>query len=149
MSYDYQFDAKNGKFVCFCGADNCRGTMKDNVREEEDIHMKDKRNLAQLKFTSDLNYIKEVINNSQKRFHPLLMMARGEWEAIGMEGELEDKDTVRKYGVFLYRNLMESSNFLKKEKLWKIALLKKKKKKTVTKIPHYIRTVDVISLLNK
>ena len=56
LSYDYQFETEEAKaFKCFCGSENCRGTMAPRLRQEKNEISKAERRRC-------ISYGKQIVN---------------------------------------------------------------------------------------
>mmetsp|Transcript_32718 Transcript_32718/g.48443 ORF Transcript_32718/g.48443 Transcript_32718/m.48443 type:complete len:754 (+) Transcript_32718:161-2422(+) len=149
LSYDYRFDTRHGdRFICRCGAANCRGTMKGgkNLIEKEQEKKTQKQALAEAKSQEDKDrkFLAEVQrlkdnNFSQVDFmipdfqYPNETIAGGPYNRYKSEG--------RANRVFLWRNILIGSQFSNRA-----YLLKKKSKSKICKTVQ--KPVDVLSHLN-
>jgi hypothetical protein len=111
LNYDYHFDTKHGdKFVCRCGAPNCRGTMKGGGQQDE----KKKLNWKEAKARFDLD--KKFLEDTEKKkvisqVDALIPAAEFPHEAVS-NGPM---DKSRTYAVqnrlFLWRNATRGADF--------------------------------------
>ena len=73
LSYDYQFDTKDGdKFICRCGAENCRGTMKGGKSGEEGVQKKTKKQLladAKARVKRDRQFLLDLQASEKERLN--------------------------------------------------------------------------------
>jgi hypothetical protein len=119
LSYDYRFDTKHGdKFICRCGASNCRGTMKDTKQaaddEDEKKTVREVLNAAKVREEKDRRFLEEARriqdqNSSQVDAmipsfdYPNEFVAMGPYERYRFEGQANR--------VFLWRNILAGGNF--------------------------------------
>jgi hypothetical protein len=130
QSYDYHFDTKDGdKFICRCGADKCRGTMKGGVNNSNvaEVKKKTKKELwlqAKARLDKDKKFLDEIAQNEKSRLHLGKVYQPGE--------ENNESATLISSGphartkhlipggtkVFLWRNAIKGSNFYSRYQKW-------------------------------
>lgn len=117
LSYDYQFDTKHGdKFICRCGAENCRGTMKGGkqAKVEEKLSKADEWVKAKAEFDRDLKYLEEVERVEQEKATQVGIMVpsydfSNELVSNGPDKGRSDLGDNNK--LFLWRNAILGSKF--------------------------------------
>ena len=132
LSYDYQFDTRDAeKFICRCGAPNCRGTMKggSNVglqkdgESEENLTKKELLKVARANLERDRKYLEQIdIEETTRLFQVKATAPTNEKEnchLISTGPVRKDITEVRRLCLnrlkspsFLIRNLPHGSNFL-------------------------------------
>lgn len=149
LSYDYQFDTKHGdKFICRCGAANCRGTMKggkQNTEQAEDEKKTAKQALAaaKVKMEKDKKYLEDVVRIKAEKFsqvdvlipgyeYPNETVALGPFERYKLEGQRNK--------IFLWRNAQRGSGFSNR------AFLLEKQRRTQSP-PIDAPKIDVLAIL--
>ena len=112
LSYDYHFDTKQAdRFLCRCGAKNCRGTMQGgggsaeakkpaSWKEAKARYENGMRQLAELNEKQVTSQVGALIPAAE---HPTEYVAAGPPEKY--------RDTVVRNGVFLWRNAVRGSDF--------------------------------------
>eukprot|EP00591_Stephanopyxis_turris_P012618 CAMPEP_0195508434 /NCGR_PEP_ID=MMETSP0794_2-20130614/1637_1 /TAXON_ID=515487 /ORGANISM="Stephanopyxis turris, Strain CCMP 815" /LENGTH=598 /DNA_ID=CAMNT_0040635387 /DNA_START=534 /DNA_END=2330 /DNA_ORIENTATION=- len=163
LSYDYQFDTKHGdKFVCRCGAKNCRGTMKggprgkghsgingksiDEKKTKKQLLTKAKQRIERdQKFLEEMRIRRKHLNNTGL-FVPGADKNGSEPVANGPQ----KKFRYDAKHVFLWRNAVVGSDFSSRHWRWKDCAVKKGR--TVTALAQRAcnqnRNVDVIGALD-
>lgn len=149
LSYDYQFDTKNGeKFRCRCGAANCRGTMKGGKAEEGAVERKTRKEEwqdAKASYDRDLKYLEDVARDQVERASQvdyLVPGAENATEAVAVgPNEKKYRETALSNRLFLWRNVVQGDvsdrpRFLRR----------KGRKSSPTKM---LPTVDVLSAISK
>jgi hypothetical protein len=119
LSYDYQFDTKHGdKFVCRCGADKCRGTMKGGKQlagqDDEQKTLKQALAAAKAREEKDRKYLEDVQRIHDTNFSLVDVMIPasdypGEAVALGPHERYRTHDANNR--VFLWRNCVIGANF--------------------------------------
>ena len=114
LCYDYQFDTEHAsKFVCACGAEKCRGTMKGGrehaYKEEEKVKNKaEQLKDARAKEERDRNFVAKVQEGAVKRLDQtdLLVPECGGNDELVLSGPLPKyKNFVMDHNVALWRNV--------------------------------------------
>lgn len=158
LSYDYQFDTQNGeKFICRCGAPNCRGSMKggsgktaeDNVGREK----KSKKQLlleAKARVQRDKKFLQSVNESEKDRLHLTGQFVPGaDAEAAEMVASGPQERYRREaWGLFLWRNAYAGGDF--SSRYWKFVDRKNGKRKRRQNLAlrcGKLGTVDVISII--
>ena len=156
LSYDYQFDTQHGeKFICRCGAENCRGTMQGGRAEDKMVDKKSKKQLlseAKSRMLRDKKFLQTMFLSEKDRlyltgpFVPGVDMGQAEMVAGGPK----KKDFRETKNVFLWRNAKDGANF--SSRYWTFLDRKKSKKKKArqslaAKCSELIK-VDVVSFVN-
>jgi len=123
LSYDYHFDTKDGdKFVCRCGADKCRGTMKggaNNMDTEDELRKRSRKDLwvqAKAKLDKDKKFLDEIEESEKTRLHLGKLFLPGEEmnesaPLISGGPQGHQNQEVGGAKVFLWRNAMRGANF--------------------------------------
>jgi len=113
LSYDYQFDTKDGdKFICRCGAANCRGTMKGGKNgEEDDAQKKTKKQLlaeAKARIKRDKQFLLDLQASEKERLNLTGPFVPGEdkekAEAVAAGPNECYRQEVQENRTFLWRN---------------------------------------------
>ncbi|GMH71126.1 hypothetical protein TrST_g11329 [Triparma strigata] len=114
LCYDYQFDTEHAsKFVCACGAEKCRGTMKGGrehaYKEEEKVKNKaEQLKDARAKEERDRNFVAKVQKGAVKRLDQtdLLVPECGGNDELVLSGPLPKyRNFVMDHNVALWRNV--------------------------------------------
>lgn len=135
FSYDYQFDTKqDDRFVCRCGSDNCRGTMKGGSHQTVTV----KKTSAQLKnegkakVERDRKFLQQIAKDEISRLNLVGQFVPGEpidgSNTVSSGPQEKDKDYVRNHRIFLWRNVIIGANFNSRHYRWKTKLQKLKDK---------------------
>ena len=122
LCYDYQFDTKHGdKFLCRCGAPNCRGTMKGGEKGGQIVEAKKTRKElwaeAKARFDRDKKYMEEVADDQARRLNQTDFLRPGELEmkdsatAVASGPQDRDRDYAQTYRIFLWRSAVCGSDF--------------------------------------
>lgn len=130
LSYDYHFDTKQGdRFVCRCGAVNCRGTMKGqgkdalsklpaNWKEAKARYEADKKFLEDAEKTKVVSLVGSLLPCAE---HPNETVANGPL--------LKHRDEAIRSRIFLWRNLRLGTDFVSRNaRLEKAALTRESHK---------------------
>jgi hypothetical protein len=147
LSYDYHFDTKDGdKFVCRCGAPNCRGTMKGgSSATEEDSKKKTKKNQweeAKAAFEKDKKFLEDLEIERQSRLSQVGPCLPGEVGDGAKAIASLPNASLRSERACLWRNTIIGSNFAARLfRMTSKALNSRHGTKTLPK-------VDVLSKLN-
>jgi hypothetical protein len=116
LCYDYQFDTKDSdKFVCRCGAANCRGTMKGGPSAiEEDDKKKTKKDIwteAKTKLDKDKKFLEDLEKEQGERLRQVGSSLPGEiGEGARAVASLPTAE-FRSKGVCLWRNTTTGADF--------------------------------------
>lgn len=112
LNYDYHFDTKHGdKFLCRCGAKNCRGTMKGGqgqVDDKKQLNLKEARVRLELdkKFLAEAS-IKQVVS----QVGALVPAAEQPTETVSAGPQGRYKETALRNRMFLWRNATRGADF--------------------------------------
>lgn len=144
LCYDYQFDTKDSdKFVCRCGAANCRGTMKGGPNAiAEDDKKKTKKGIwaeAKAKFDKDQKFLEDLEKQRGERLSQIGLSLPGEiGESARAVASLPTAEFYSK-GVCLWRNTSTGADFASRY----LRLNGRKSKKMKGKKEH--SKIDVLS----
>jgi hypothetical protein len=112
LNYDYHFDTKHGdKFVCRCGAKNCRGTMKGGRGQSDD---KKQLNLKEAKARLELEkkFLDEVSSKQVvSQVDALVPVAEQPTETVSAGPQGRHRDTAVRNRIFLWRNASRGADF--------------------------------------
>ncbi len=121
LSYDYQFDTSDkDKFVCRCGAENCRGTMKggndgSDVGEEKKKTKKDAWLEAKVKFEKDKKFLQDLEKDRLTRLNQVGANLPGEYKegsrTVAAGPDFSAVAKIRAHNIFLWRNVMKGADF--------------------------------------
>lgn len=119
LCYDYQFDTKDGnKFICRCGAPNCRGTMKGGKNGEDDAQKKTKKQLlaeAKARIKRDKQFLLDLQASEKERLEltgPNVPVQDNEKEEAVAAGPNECyRQEVQESRLFLWRNARIGGDF--------------------------------------
>lgn len=147
LSYDYHFDTKDGdKFVCRCGAPNCRGTMKGgSSATEEDSKKKTKKNQweeAKAAFEKDKKFLEDLEIERQSRLSQVGPCLPGEVGDGAKAIASLPNASLRSERACLWRNTIIGSNFA--ARLFRMTSKALKSRHGTNTLPK----VDVLSKLN-
>lgn len=154
LCYDYQFDTKHGdKFVCRCGAPNCRGTMKGGEKGGAGgiEAKKTKKQLmaeAKARYDRDKKFLEELANDQTTRLNQTGLLVPGEFQQkdsstmVASGPQEKDRDYAQGHRIFLWRNVYPGSNF--SSRYWKFEDAKKNSKRGSAVV---LPTIDVLSQL--
>jgi hypothetical protein len=112
LNYDYHFDTKHGdKFLCRCGAKNCRGTMKGGQAQGDDkkqLNLKEARARLELekKFLNEVSS-KQVVS----QVGALVPAAEQPTATVAAGPQGRHRDTALRNRVFLWRNTTRGADF--------------------------------------
>ena len=134
LSYDYQFDTKQGdRFVCRCGATNCRGTMKGGASANQNTTKKSKSEQwedAKAKFERDKRFVEEYYEKVKLRHtqtQATVPAAENKDETVSNGIQMRYRAEVIQSRLFLWRNGIRGSDFARR---WDIQQPSHKKKKS-------------------
>ena len=120
LSYDYHFDTQDGdKFICRCGASNCRGTMKEGKLMEgnKKLTKNEKWLVAKSQLDRDKKFIEDINKSEKGRLNQTCAILPGEAakenssNIIASGPEMSNALKGREYRVCLQRNVLTGSNF--------------------------------------
>lgn len=113
LCYDYHFDTKQAdKFLCRCGAKNCRGTMQGgggSAEAKKPMNWKE----AKSRYENDIKQLAEL-NKKQvtSQVGALVPAAEQPTEFVASGPPEKHRDTAVRNGIFLWRNAMRGSDFV-------------------------------------
>lgn len=119
LSYDYQFDTKLDRFVCRCGAKNCRGNMRGGpVASANAAAKKSKAEVweeAKAKYERDKKFVSEHYEDEESRRSQVAATVpnaenAAETVANGAQGRFRN-EAIRGR-IFLWRNASRGSDFV-------------------------------------
>jgi hypothetical protein len=153
LSYDYQFDTRFGdKFICRCGAENCRGTMKGGKTEEK-AEKKTKKQLlleAKARVQRDKKFLQGVMASEKDRLHltgPFVPGSDAD-KAEMVAGGPQERYRHESRGIFLWRNARAGADF--SSRYWKSVSRKRgevKMRKSLYSLSCEADAVDAISFV--
>ncbi|KAG7350663.1 SET methyltransferase domain containing protein [Nitzschia inconspicua] len=113
LSYDYHFDTNQGdRFVCRCGAANCRGTMKGHGKDgstKQPATWKE----AKARYDADKKFLEEAEKSRVVSLvDTLLPCAEHPNETIASGPLLKHRQEAIRGRIFLWRNLKHGSDFV-------------------------------------
>jgi hypothetical protein len=115
LSYDYHFDTKQGdRFVCRCGATNCRGTMQGQGRDEwakqqQPTNWKE----ARARYDADEKFLQEAEKSKVVSLvDTLLPCAEHPNETVAAGPLRKHRDEARRSRIFLWRNVRLGADFV-------------------------------------
>mmetsp|Transcript_25088 Transcript_25088/g.54715 ORF Transcript_25088/g.54715 Transcript_25088/m.54715 type:complete len:901 (-) Transcript_25088:104-2806(-) len=160
LSYDYQFDTRHGdKFVCRCGAANCRGSMKGGrVEGKGAVEVKKTKKQmwaeAKARYDRDKKFLEELAADQVKRLNQVGFLVPGEIESkdssslVASGPQEKDRDYAQVNRIFLWRNVYPGSDF--SSRYWKHKGSKKRKREVIPgdSAPS-LPVLDVLSLLKE
>lgn len=121
LCYDYHFDTMDkDKFVCRCGAANCRGTMKGGANHiDNDDEKKQKYqeiwNAAKLQFDKDIKYLEDLEKDQIVRLNQVgatLPGESGERAMFVASGpDIGNRSKITQSKVCLWRNIVKGADF--------------------------------------
>ena len=122
LSYDYQFDTNQGeKFVCRCGAKNCRGTMKggkrgDILERKEKKTKKERLQDARARYERDKKFLEDLSKSEKERLcfvGPLVPSDSSDLSrtTVASGPQIIDRDYAQERHIFLWRNVLLGANF--------------------------------------
>mmetsp|Transcript_21263 Transcript_21263/g.44351 ORF Transcript_21263/g.44351 Transcript_21263/m.44351 type:complete len:937 (+) Transcript_21263:168-2978(+) len=163
LCYDYQFDTQHGeKFICRCGAKNCRGSMKGaSGKTTEDVaaakEKKSKKQLlseAKARVQRDKKFLQGVYASEKDRLYltgPFVPGVDAEKTEM-VAGGPKERYRREARGVFLWRNANVGGDF--SARYWKLMARKSGEKRAKPKSQnlafqcrHLEMTVDVVSVV--
>ena len=116
LSYDYRFDTRQGdRFVCRCGAPNCRGTMKEGATlfDGKEFHKSEKLSWEEAKraYVRDEKLIADY-ESHQKMLAKVRETLPGSDEDLVSAGpHTSHRDAVISNRIFLWRNVVVGCRF--------------------------------------
>lgn len=115
LCYDYHFDTKQAdKFLCRCGAKNCRGTMQGAMGGSGDANKKPLNwKDAKTRYENDIKQLAEL-NKKQviSQVGALIPAAEQPTEFVSSGPPEKHRDTAVRNGIFLWRNAKRGSDFV-------------------------------------
>lgn len=160
LCYDYQFDTQHGeKFICRCGAKDCRGTMKGG-KTYDDNKVATKKTKAQMlleakaRVQRDKKFLQGVLKTEKERLHltgpfvPGEDMEKTETVAGGPKGRYRRE--AQEGRIFLWRNAQVGGDFA--SRYWNAIAgerCEKTKRRQLTKECCQLGTLDVVSIINR
>mmetsp|Transcript_6372 Transcript_6372/g.13412 ORF Transcript_6372/g.13412 Transcript_6372/m.13412 type:complete len:774 (-) Transcript_6372:503-2824(-) len=160
LSYDYQFDTKDGdKFICRCGAANCRGTMKGGKNgEEDDAQKKTKKQLlaeAKARIKRDKQFLLDLQASEKERLNLTGPFVPGEdkekAEAVAAGPNECYRQEVQENRTFLWRNARIGGDYSSRSRYWTDLARKSGKTKLKVKLATVCQQkgkIDVISMIS-
>lgn len=116
LSYDYHFDTKQGdRFVCRCGAPNCRGTMKGGKNDKGDSSTKTPLTWKEAKagYEADRSFLNELHGTDVRSLVDILLPeAENPNEVISAGPLTKYRDEAQRSRIFLWRNVKLGSDFV-------------------------------------
>eukprot|EP00978_Attheya_sp_CCMP212_P012045 scaffold29883_cov48-Attheya_sp.AAC.4 len=164
LSYDYQFDTKHGeKFVCRCGAENCRGTMKGGKGSptkggdaDEALGVKSKKDVwleAKARYDRDLKFLTDIQEGGKQRLNLISARVPGdktvEADTVASGPQDRDKKFAQGYRIFLWRNAVAGSDFSSRHWRYVDSMKKGRKSQKALEGDTEDRVVDVIQTIKK
>lgn len=147
LCYDYKFDTRGSdKFVCRCGAPECRGTMNGGLKDNKEIDKKKtKKDIwadMKSKLEKDKQFLEDLEKDRKTRLNQVGAALPGE---VGEGARLVAAMPTTEFfwtGLCLTRNVIQGSDFASR-------LLKKEEKAKKPKVKSNMNTtpVDVFSQL--
>ena len=120
LSYEYQFDTKQGdRFVCRCGAQNCRGSLMSRFNalgKVEEIEKKTKKQLladAKARIERDQKFLEEYRKNKKERLNSVGLLVPGADHKDGSETVANGPQLRYRHcrHIFLWRNAVVGSDW--------------------------------------
>jgi hypothetical protein len=114
LSYDYHFDTKQGdRFLCRCGAMNCRGTMKgtgkDTLAKQQPANWKE----ARARYDVDKKFLEEAEKSKVLSLvDALLPCAEHPNETVAAGPLLKHRQEAIRSRIFLWRNVLLGTDFV-------------------------------------
>jgi SET domain len=117
LSYDYHFDTKQGdRFVCRCGAPNCRGTMKGGGKhDKDDPSLKRPSNWkeAKARYEADRIFLNELQGADVVSLVDFaLPEAENPSEVVSAGPLAKHRELAMRNRIFLWRNVKLGSDFI-------------------------------------
>jgi hypothetical protein len=112
LCYDYHFDTKQGdKFLCRCGAKNCRGTMQGkggSAESKKPLTWKD----AKTRYDNDVKQLAQLQQMQvSSQVSALVPAAELPTEFVASGPPEKHKDSVIRNSIFLWRNAVRGADF--------------------------------------
>lgn len=126
LSYDYHFDTQDGdKFVCRCGAKNCRGTMKGGVNQTDLVKKKKKKRVkgvtweeARARYERDKRFLQNLEEDTRRRRSQVSAAVPGaenlETELVANGPQAKYKADAQSNRIFLWRNVVLGADFARR-----------------------------------
>jgi hypothetical protein len=119
LSYDYNFDTRSDRFVCRCGALNCRGNMKSGLGKDAAPATAEKSKAeaweaAKAKYERDKKFLADHFEAEAKRcvqVSHLVPDADSPQELVSNGLQARFRGEVLRARVFLWRNAVRGSDF--------------------------------------
>ena len=117
LSYDYHFDTKHAdKFVCRCGAKNCRGTMKGGERVLDDVAFKKAKTLAlkeaRTRLEADRRFLDDLKGKDTKSLVDVLVPAAEQpFESVSSGPQDRYRADAVRNRLFLWRNALRGADY--------------------------------------
>lgn len=120
LSYDYHFDTQQGdRFVCRCGANKCRGTMKQTSGKngDDDDVVKSAAELwekAKTQYEKDKKYVDDFLREEEAKRLNIRETVPGSdsnEELVANGPQQRYRNSVVRNGIFLWRNALQGSRF--------------------------------------
>lgn len=148
LRYDYQFDTRDrDKFLCRCGAPECRGSMKGGSNNtDEDEKKKTKKDIwaeAKSKFDKDKKFLEDLEKDQVIRMNQIGVCLPGEVGESARAVASLPSNAFRSQGVCLWRNTVTGADFA--SRYLRITSQKRKEK---TPEPNCLQKIDVLSKIN-
>jgi len=114
LSYDYHFDTKQGdRFVCRCGAPNCRGTMKGGKKSENGSKKAATWKEIKARYEADRAFLKELNGKDVITLKNGLVPGAENPNELVARGPLQKHRKAAIDGrIFLWRNVKLGANFV-------------------------------------
>jgi len=154
LSYDYRFDTRDSsKFICLCGALNCRGTMNGDVKDKVQIReKKTKKQLiheARQRMDKDRKFFLEYEKKAALRLNLTGAYVPGSKnessDAIATGPKMSMKKIAHRDKIFLWRNIVLGSNFRSRYETWRSHLGSQRSKETREGTEKSVEAIDIIS----
>ena len=114
LSYDYHFDTKHAdKFLCRCGAKNCRGTMKggggSSSEAKKPLSWKD----AKTRYDNDCKQLAELHKKRvSSQVSAVVPAAEQPNEHVFAGPQTKHRDSAVRNRIFLWRNARQGADFV-------------------------------------
>lgn len=116
LSYDYKFDTRHGdRFLCRCGADKCRGTMKGGVAAgEAEKSKKEQWEQAKKDYEKDKAFLAEFNAKEEERrscVDAMVPHSENADELVANGAPARHRVEAEQGRIFLWRNAQLGSDF--------------------------------------
>jgi hypothetical protein len=119
LSYDYNFDTRSDRFVCRCGAVNCRGNMKGSTGKDASGPAAEKSKAeaweaAKAKYERDKKFLADHFEAEAYRCLQVRNQvpdAEGPHELVSNGVQARYRGEVLRGRIFLWRNAVKGSDF--------------------------------------